>query len=131
MRTRYGPGAVRSKVSEIRPFAPIGGCLWMITPRSRRTTIRCTPVCGPAPRRYEVSGVPDGWRIVNEIRVGPGRATRAGPKPESSNVRAGSIVGAAGREEEEQPTRSATAQHTRRRRPRLICRQDHDGWEGV
>ena len=34
----------------IVPFAEIGGCLCTIVARSRRTMIRCTPVCGPGPR---------------------------------------------------------------------------------
>jgi len=71
-------------VSEMRPPGSIGGCLWMITPRSSRTTIRCTPVCGPAPRRYAVSALPEGCRIVNDSRAGPGRAIRTGAKPVSA-----------------------------------------------
>jgi hypothetical protein len=71
-----------------------------------------------------VSGSPDGWRIVNASVAGPGRATRAGPNPESENVRAGATVGALGRDEDEQPARTTSA-HDRSRK-RLICRQDHD-----
>src|SRR5437762_1831743 len=54
----------------MRPFAPMGGWWWMITARSRRTTIRCTPLWGPEPCLYCVSGFPFGWRIVNDTRVG-------------------------------------------------------------
>jgi hypothetical protein len=72
-----------------------------------------------------VSGSPDGWRIVNESVAGPGLATRFGLKPASENVRAGATVGALGRDEEEQPARTTSAQD--RSRKRLICRQDHDG----
>ena len=72
-----------------------------------------------------VSGAPDGWRIVNETVAGPGRATRAGVKPASEKVRAGATVGALGRDEDEQPARTTSAQD--RSRKRLICRQDHDG----
>jgi hypothetical protein len=46
-------------------------------------------------------------------------------KPASENVRAGATVGALGRDEDEQPARTTSAQD--RSRKRLICRQDHDG----
>jgi hypothetical protein len=52
------------------------------------------------------------------------RATCSGRNPASENVRAGATVGALGREEDEQPARTTSAQH--RSRKRLICRQDHD-----
>jgi hypothetical protein len=68
-----------------------------------------------------VSAFPDGWRMVNEIVAGPARATRAGAKPSSENVRAGATVGALGRDEDEQPARMTSAQD--RSRKRLICRR--------
>src|SRR5437588_9482858 len=91
----------------------------MIRPRSRRTMIRWIPVCGPAPRRYDVSGAPEGSLTVKEIVAVPVCATRAGVNPESAKVRAGGIVGTFGREEPEQPASSKTAAQARR--PRLIA----------
>ena len=52
------------------PFGATGGWVWMIVARSRRTMIRCTPVWGPAPCLYFVSGFPFGWRTTNETRTG-------------------------------------------------------------
>ena len=49
---------------------------------------------------------------------------RTGAKCESEYVRAAATLGALGRDEDEQPATSTTAQHARRKRP--ICRQDHD-----
>src|ERR671934_113385 len=86
----------------------------MITLRSRRTMMRWIPVCGPAPRRYEVSGPPDGCLTVNEILAVPVWVTRVGVKPESANVRAGGIVGASGEDEPEQPATSSAAAQARR-----------------
>src|SRR5919204_4029477 len=77
------------------------------------------PVCGPAPRRYEVRGAPDGCRTVNEILAVPVWAMRVGVKPDSANVRAGWIVGTFGREEPEQPVSRTRAAHARR--PGLIA----------
>ena len=57
----------------------------MIVARSSRTKIRCTPVCGPAPRLNFVSGCPSGWRITNETAVGlPGWIGADGSKSASS-----------------------------------------------
>jgi hypothetical protein len=61
---------------------------------------------------------------VNVSRAGPGRAIRSGANRESEYVRAAAIVGVLGREDDEQPATSASAQLARRKR--LICRQDHD-----
>src|SRR5437763_17022071 len=97
MTTRYGPGSGKVTVSLIRPFAPIGGWWWMITDRSQRTMIRWTPLCGPAPCLYCVSGFPSGWTIVNDTRVGvPAFTGRAGVNPERAYVCAAppAIVGA-------------------------------------
>ena len=76
--------------------------------------MRWIPVCGPAPRRYEVSGPPDGCLTVNEILAVPVWVTRVGVKPESANVRAGGIVGASGEDEPEQPATSSAAAQARR-----------------
>src|ERR1043166_920890 len=88
----------------------------MIRPRSRRTMIRWIPVCGPAPRRYWVSGAPEGCLTVKAIFTVPGCATRVGVNPESAKVRAGPIVGTVGREEPEQPASINTAAQARRTR---------------
>ena len=61
---------------------------------------------------------------MNVSRAGPGRAMCSGLKPESEYVRAGPIGPTVGRDDDEQPATSTTAQHARRKRP--ICRQDHD-----
>ena len=52
-RRRPAPGTGRGWGSRPSPRPAVGrdgGWRWMITPRSRRTMIRWTPVCGPAPR---------------------------------------------------------------------------------
>src|SRR6266702_3675148 len=107
-RTPYGPGAGKVTVSLTCPSGLIGGCVWMIVDRSRRTMIRCTPVCGPGPVRYCVSGAPEGWLTVNEIVVGACARTGAvGWKPASVNVFAAATVGIAGPEPDEpQPASS-------------------------
>ncbi len=47
--------------------------------------MRWTPLCGPAPCLYCVSGFPFGWRIVKETRVGLDSVTGpVGVKPESA-----------------------------------------------
>jgi hypothetical protein len=97
---------------EKRPFAPIGGCRWMIVDRSSRTMMRCTPVCGPAPLLYCVSGSPDGWRMKNEILSDFPGTTRAGVKPAISNVRAGWIVGVVGRALDPDPPQPAATSAT-------------------
>src|SRR2546421_1264230 len=97
--------------SEIFPSLPTGGCLCTITERSLRTTIRCTPVWGPAPVRYRVSGPPEGWPIVNETVVGfPAAAIFVGSKPTRRKVLAGAIVICGGEleDDDEQPTRART-----------------------
>jgi hypothetical protein len=89
----------------------------MIEFRSSRTRITCTPVCGPGPRLYAVSGCPFGCSIVNESITGlPGCTGPAGWKFASSNVRAAWIVGACGDDPEPQPARTIThaIRHTRR-----------------
>jgi putative membrane protein len=73
-------------------------------------------VCGPAPRRYAVSAAPEGCRIVNERRAGPGCGIRSGPKPVSANVRAAPIVGTLGRDEEH-PAATSTTRQAQRARP--------------
>src|SRR5437588_5857733 len=56
--------------------------------------IRCTPVCGPGPALYWVSGLPEGCWTVNEIVVGrPGGTGAAGVKPPSANTFAGATRG--------------------------------------
>ena len=84
MTTRYGPGSGNVIVSVTSPFGPTGGWWWMRVARSRRTMIRCTPLCGPAPCLYCVSGFPSGWRIVNDTLVGVPACTGCeGVKPET------------------------------------------------
>src|SRR5438067_2979546 len=86
----------------------------MITERSLRTTIRWTPVCGPAPVLYRVTAPPAGWPIMNETVVGfPACATFVGSKPTRRNVLAGAIVICGGEpdDEDEQPA-SARASRT-------------------
>ena len=56
----------------------------MIVERSSLTMIRWTPVCGPGPVWYAVSGEPEGWSIVKATVVGfPGAIEPAGWKPMS------------------------------------------------
>src|SRR5205807_8258607 len=121
---RYGPGFANVTDSLTRPSAPIGGCLWMIVERSRRTMIRWTPVWGPGPVRYVVSGAPDGWSTVNEIVVGtPARTAPVGLKPARWNVFAAETVGTAGPEPDEpQPERSTSGAARRTREARTDFR---------
>ncbi len=82
--TRYGPGAGNVTVCLSRPFGPIGGCWWMMYARSFRTMIKCTPVCGPEPVLYWVSGLPLGSSTVNVTVTGrPGVTGVVGAKPPS------------------------------------------------
>src|SRR5947209_17152653 len=56
--------------------------------------IRCTPVCGPGPVLYCVSGRPDGCCTVNEIVTGRlGVLAAAGLKPARANTRAAATCG--------------------------------------
>ena len=121
--TRYWTGLGHTMICSLTfPSAPTGGCTWMIEFRSSRTRIRCTPVCGPAPRLYAVSGFPFGCSIVNETVTGlPACTGPDGWKFASSNVRAAWIVGTCGDDEPEpQPARTTHARdQTRETRPHL------------
>src|SRR5438034_7807547 len=94
----------------------------MITERSLRTTIRWTPVCGPAPVLYRVSAPPAGWPIVNETVVGfPDCATFVGSKPTRRNVFAGAIVICGGEFDDEE---ERSEEHTSELQSHsdLVCR---------
>src|SRR4051795_7377073 len=97
--TRYRPGVGRVISCLKTPPACGFGCLWMITPRSLRTMIRCTPVCGPLPLRYRVSGAPEGWSIRNERTTGLPAVIRAGAKSANLKVRAAPMVICGGADE--------------------------------
>src|SRR3954470_4813173 len=79
----HGPAAGNVTVWLILPSGPIGGGRCTMSARSLRTKIRCTPVWGPAPVAYWVSGCPLGCTIVNDtftdLPVGTGPD---GVKPE-------------------------------------------------
>ena len=65
----------------------------MIAARSLRTMIRWIPVCGPAPRRYLVSGLPSGCRITKASAVGrPGLIAPVGRKSASRSTPALGIM---------------------------------------
>src|SRR6476646_9664198 len=94
----------------MRPSGAIGGGSWRIDESSRRTKIRGTPVCGPAPVRNCVSVAPEGCWIVNEILVGvAGRIVPVGLKSTIWNVLAGAIVGTAGPAADEPQPASTSA----------------------
>ena len=110
----------------------------MIVERSVRTTITCTPVCGPGPVRYLVSVPPLGCAIWNAKSKGrPGSTAFVGSKCVRWNVRAAAIVGAAGREDDDEHALTARAAATgTRSRPivrkpltgdRIVCRRDRVG----
>src|SRR5436190_14687726 len=88
----------------------------MIRDRSLRTRIRCTPVCGPAPVLYCVSGLPFGCSIRNEILVAiPGLIVPVGWKAASWKMRAAPIFGAfTPVPDEDEPQPAATSAAMRR-----------------
>ena len=88
----------------------------MIVLRSRRTMIRCTPVCGPGPRLNCVSGLPFGCLIVNETRDRLARADRAGGWKSGERVGARG-AGSSGSRSLRRAAAAAAAQHDRQQRP--------------
>ena len=84
-----GPGSREGHRWRSIPLAGIGGWSWMMYARSSRTMIRCTPVCGPEPVLYWVSGLPFGQPDVERHRRRVAGDDRAGGREVAERERLG------------------------------------------